>query len=111
MEYIDRIVGRTRVKLNANIMRRSLVTALMYGAVAGLIVVIASMIFPFYYAGYVALGTAVVGLIAGVILGVKRRIDNKAAALYIDSCGFDEKIITALENRKYNPRRKNGNTI
>ncbi len=101
MEYIDRIVGRTRVKLNANIMRRSLVTALMYGAVAGLIVVIASMIFPFYYAGYVALGTAVVGLIAGVILGVKRRIDNKAAALYIDSCGFDEKIITALENRKY----------
>lgn len=101
MEYIDRIVGKIRIKLNANIMRKSLVTALMYGAVAGLIVVIASMIFPFYYAGYVALAAIFLGLLVGVFLGIRRRIDNKAAALYIDSCGFDEKIITALENRKY----------
>lgn len=103
MEFIYRFIDRIRIKLNRNIMRKSVVAALMVGALLGLLVVTISLFVPIYEKAVLitAIIPPVLSVPVGIFMGIKRRIDDKAAAVYIDGFGFKEKIITALENEKY----------
>lgn len=103
MEFIRGFVGRIRIKLNRNIMRKSMVTSLMYGVILGLLVVVLSLFIPIYEGAVIiaALTPIAISIPVGFMQGVKKRKGDRDAALFIDSFGFKEKIVTALENEKY----------
>ena len=101
MEYIRGFINRVRIKLNRNIMIKSIITALLYGAVVSMLFAGLSMVAPIYYAWVVIAALMMVALIVGIAMGIKHRVDDREAALYIDRFGFKEKIVTAIENEKY----------
>ena len=86
MEFIYRFIDRIRIKLNRNIMRKSVVAALMVGALLGLLVVTISLFVPIYERAVLitAIIPPVLSVPVGIFMGIKRRIDDKAAAVYID---------------------------
>ena len=103
MKYIYQFVDKIRIKLNRNIMRKSVVSALLVGVLLGLLVVTISLFVPIYEKVVLiaAIIPPVLSVPVGIFMGIRKRVDDKAAAIYIDSFGFKEKIITALENEKY----------
>lgn len=101
MDFILSFINRIRIKLNKNVMRGDVINCLMWGSFAALLVMLISLFVPFFWAAIVAGGLVISTIPIGVIQGIKHRKDDKAAALYIDSFGLKEQIITAYENQNF----------
>ena len=87
--------------MNKNVMRSDVISCLMWGGFAALLVMLISLFVPFYWAFLAAGILIIIAIPIGIMLGIKHRKDDKAAALYIDSFGLNEQIITAYENQGY----------
>ena len=110
MDFILGFINRIRIKMNKNVMRSDVISCLMWGGFAALLVMLISLLVPFYWAFLAAGILIIIAIPIGIMLGIKHRKDDKAAALYIDSFGLNEQIITAYENqaaleREYGIRR------
>ena len=57
-----------------------------------------SIFFPFYPVHFATAGCFLMGVAAGLVFAIIRRIDMKSAARYMDSFGLGERVLTAYEN-------------
>lgn len=57
-----------------------------------------SIFFPFYPVHFAAAGCFLMGVAAGLVFAIIRRIDMKSAARYMDCFGLGERVLTAYEN-------------
>ncbi|MBR6403918.1 MAG: hypothetical protein IKS48_11090 [Eubacterium sp.] len=90
--------------MNKNVMRSDVISCLMWGSIAALLVMLISLIIPFYAAEYIAVIPLVIAIPVGMIMGIRHRKNDRDAALFIDGFGLDEKIITAYENQDFADR-------
>lgn len=104
MEYINLFINNVRLKLNSRQFRASLIKTIMWGLLSMLVIQSVSLFIPMYYSVYIGIAAVAISILAGICIGIKKRIDNRQAAIYIDSFGFKEKIITAYENQSYKDR-------
>ena len=104
MEYINLFINNVRLKLNSRQFRASLIKTIMWGLLSMLVIQSVSLFIPMYYSVYIGIAAVALSILAGICIGIKKRIDNRQAAIYIDSFGFKEKIITAYENQSYKDR-------
>ena len=104
MEYINLFINKVRLKLNSRQFRASLIKTIMWGLLSMLVIQSVSLFIPMYYSVYIGIAAVALSILAGICIGIKKRIDNRQAAIYIDSFGFKEKIITAYENQSYKDR-------
>ena len=104
MEYINLFINKVRLKLNSRQFRASLIKTIMWGLLSMLVIQSVSLFIPMYYSVYIGIAAVALSILAGICIGIKKRIDNRQAAIYIDSFGFKEKIITAYENQNYKDR-------
>ena len=102
MDYIYSVIKKTRKKLNRNIMMNYLSICVLIGIAVMFLCLLLGLIFPIYYAPFIGTGALIISVIVGIIIGVLKGSSEYETALYIDSLGFREKIITALENSKSN---------
>ncbi len=92
-----KIIHTCRQRMNGARTWNILTTAMAVGLCCGILLEAASFLLPFYYADLCALLAAVSALLTGFALSRRRRVSMEAAALKIDSFGFEERIITAYE--------------
>lgn len=92
-----KIIHTCRQRMNAARTWNILTTAMAVGLCCGILLEAASFLLPFYYADLCALLVAVSAILTGFALSRRRRVSMEAAALKIDSFGFEERTITAYE--------------
>ncbi|MCR5149259.1 MAG: hypothetical protein K6C35_09890, partial [Eubacterium sp.] len=97
-EYIKGLVKKHKGKMNAAILLKWMVTGLSAGFVAALLILIISFMTPFYYALPIAICLMSAGLVTGLIIGITKKVNDRKAALDIDSFGFKERMVTAFES-------------
>ncbi len=96
-EFLKIISGCQR-RMNAAQAWRILSKASAIGACFAILFEAAAFIIPFYYADLYALLAVMISILTGLAISWMKRNDLKAAALKIDSFGFEERVITAYEN-------------
>lgn len=92
-----RFIQSCRRRLNAAVALRNIVSALMIGAGAGVLLQAAAFVLPFYYVNLYTALTLLAAVLAALAAAFVRRTTSRQAALVIDSFGFEERIVTAYE--------------
>ena len=96
-EYIKRTIKSHKGKMNAAILLKWMIRGLSAGLVAALFILIIAFLTPFYYANLIAVILIAAGFTAGLTVGMLKRINDRKAALDIDSHGLHERVVTAFE--------------
>lgn len=87
-----------RSKLNIALFLQIWIFALGVGALVGIIFQIIAFCVPFYYANFYSVLAVLLGTVCALAAVCFRRKTMKQAALYMDSFGFQERIVTAYEH-------------
>lgn len=95
---ILKFIKRVRRRLCMNALFKMLMLGACGGTLAGLLLDVASLFIPIYYVDYYVIGCAGAGIITGIILGIIRMPGRQKAALFADSKGLDERLVTSLES-------------
>ncbi|MBR4084412.1 MAG: hypothetical protein IKK33_09040 [Lachnospiraceae bacterium] len=85
-------------KLNRAEVAKNLVFSLSVGAGVGILFQIIAFCMPFYRANICSMLAVVIAILTALIISVLRRKTLYQAALYMDSFGFQERIVTAYEH-------------
>lgn len=91
-------IQECRRKLNIAAFLQLWIFALGVGALVGTIFQIVAFCVPFYQANFYSLLAILLGTVCAVAAVMLRRKSMKQAALFMDSFGFQERIITAYEH-------------
>ncbi len=98
-EFLDRIKACRR-RLNLAGFVKKFLFALSVGAGVGILFQIAAFVTPLYYANLYAGIALVLAALTAFAAGCVGRCTMEQAALAMDGFGFEERIITAYENRE-----------
>lgn len=93
-----RSIQTCRGKLNRAELIKNLVFSFCVGAGVGILFQIVAFVVPFYWANCYSLMALVVGALTAIIISFCKRKSLYQAALYMDSFGFRERIVTAYEH-------------
>ncbi len=93
---ICQFVKKVRHRLMIQEMLRSLQVTLLVGMGIALLISVASLLVPIYYAPHAQLAVMAAALLAGMIWGILRTPDMEHAALAADAKGNQERLVTAL---------------
>jgi len=85
-------------KLNRAEVAKNLVFSLSVGAGVGILFQIVAFCMPFYGANICSLLALTIAILTALLISVLRRKTLYQAALYMDSFGFQERIVTAYEH-------------
>ena len=85
-------------KLNIAETAKNLVFSLSVGAVVGILFQIIAFCTPFYRANMCSLLALLIAVLTALLISVLHRKSLYQAALYMDSFGFQERIVTAYEH-------------
>lgn len=92
-----RFIQSCRRRLNAALAFGNIVSALIIGAGAGVLLQAAALVLPFYYANLYTVLMLLAAVLAALAAAFARRRTSEQAALVIDGFGFEERIVTAYE--------------
>ncbi len=92
-----KFISGIRARLNLKVYIEYIMFSVGAGLFAGLIIEIYALIRPLYYAHLYLVLCIASGVVAGTVIYFFHRKSMKQAALYIDSFGFNERVITAYE--------------
>ena len=92
-----KFISGIRARLNLKVYIEYIMFSVGAGLFAGLIIEIYALIRPLYYAHLYLVLCIASGVVAGTVICFFHRKSMKQAALYIDSFGFNERVITAYE--------------
>lgn len=93
-----RSIQACRSRLNTRDFLHKLVAALGIGAVVGVLFQIVAFLVPMYYVNLYSVLALVLAGITAIVVAWWKRNSMKQAALFMDSFGFQERIITAYEH-------------
>lgn len=85
-------------KLNRAEVAKNLVFSLSVGAVVGILFQIVAFFTPLYRANFCSLLALIIAILTALIISLLRRKTMYQVALYMDSFGFQERIVTAYEH-------------
>ncbi|MCM1569478.1 MAG: hypothetical protein NC081_08535 [Roseburia sp.] len=97
-EFLNTIKSCHR-RINAAAMLQYFTVALLIGGVAALLFQAAAFVLPIYYVNLYSAAALLLAALTALLLAFFKRIPMEKAALAIDGFGFEERIITAYENR------------
>lgn len=92
------LITKTRTKMNIRSLIKFLVTSLLFGCSTAALFEAVALFVPFYYAHAYALSALGIATITALVIYMFHRSSMRDSALYMDSFGFQEQIITAYEN-------------
>lgn len=93
-----RSIQTCRGKLNRAELIKNLVFSFCVGAGVGILFQIVAFVVPFYWANCYSLLALLIGALTAIIISFCKRKSLYQAALYMDSFGFRERIVTAYEH-------------
>ena len=96
--YLYRQIKDCKRKLNIAHFLDTGVCFLAFGGVAAIVAEAVSLLYPFYYVHWFAIGAVVFSLFAGIIRAFWNRKNMRDAAGKLDSFGLKERILTAYEH-------------
>lgn len=98
-EFIN-IIKSFRRRLNLASFLEYLITALLIGGIGGFLIQIAAFVIPVYYCNLYSAAALLLAGLPACMIAFFRRSTMERTALTIDGFGFEERIITAYENRE-----------
>lgn len=96
--YLIRKIKAFKGMKNSAVLLDAILVGLAVSGVPAAMLEFFSIFFPFYPVHFAAAGCFLMGVAAGLVFAIIRRIDMKSAARYMDSFGLGERVLTAYEN-------------
>lgn len=96
--YLIRKIKAFKGMKNSAVLLDAVLVGLAVSGVPAAALEFFSIFFPFYPVHFAAAGCFLMGVAAGLVFAIIRRIDMKSAARYMDSFGLGERVLTAYEN-------------
>lgn len=93
-----RCIQTCRSRLNTRDFLNKLVSALCIGVVVGILFQVVALVVPLYYVNWYAALAVLLAMLTAIVIAWIKRNSMKQAALFMDSFGFQERIITAYEH-------------
>jgi hypothetical protein len=90
-------VTKVKNRINTNVIISYGIKGLTISAIIMIVFILISRFTPIYEPYIKIIYIGALGLLLGIIVGLTKRYDNKYAALKLDSCGLNERTITAVE--------------
>lgn len=86
-------------KLNIKSFLNILTTALIIGSIFFMLFEVIALFVPLYYVHIYGISAVIISLLAALIFHLLHKVSLKTTALFLDSFGFKEGLITAIENK------------
>ena len=96
--YLIRKIKAFKGMKNSAVLLDAILVGLAVSGVPAAMLEFFSIFFPFYPVHFATAGCFLMGVAAGLVFAIIRRIDMKSAARYMDSFGLGERVLTAYEN-------------
>ena len=96
--YLIRKIKAFKGMKNSAVLLDAILVGLAVSGVPAAMLEFFSIFFPFYPVHFATAGCFLMGVVAGLVFAIIRRIDMKSAARYMDSFGLGERVLTAYEN-------------
>lgn len=96
--YLIRKIKAFKGMKNSAVLLDAVLVGLAVSGVPAAALEFFSIFFPFYPVHFAAAGCFLMGVAAGLVFAIIRRIDMKSAARYMDCFGLGERVLTAYEN-------------
>ena len=96
--YLIRKIKAFKGMKNSAVLLDAVLVGLAVSGVPAAALEFFSIFFPFYPVHFATAGCFLMGVAAGLVFAIIRRIDMKSAARYMDCFGLGERVLTAYEN-------------
>ena len=100
--FIEKNVKKAGSTLKARRTFRITFDAFCIALAAAVVFEIIALFVPVFSEWIYGVGIIAAGILTGLIIGIIKKKDYEKAAIYIDSFGLDERVVTAYENRDNN---------